>query len=93
MGFAGGDPQQLATASRGLGHLADDLATDATAIARHGRDAASAAGDGQVADAAETALAAIGGAVLATATVVRGLGDGATTAGTQLHQATGTGPR
>lgn len=93
MGFAGGDPQALATASRGLATLSDDLATDATAIARHGREAAAVAGDAQVADAAETALAAVGGAVVATATVVRGLADGATTAQTQLQQATGAGPR
>lgn len=42
------------------------------------------AGDGQVAAAAESALAAIGGVVVATAAIVQGLADGSTTAREQL---------
>ena len=42
-----------------------------------------------MAEAAETALAAIGGAVVATAAVVGGLSEGTTTAQTQLQRATG----
>lgn len=93
MGFAGGDPARLSSASRGLDTLAADLAGDASTIARQGADAAASAGDPQVAELAETALAAIGGAVVATAAVVQGLADGATTAGTQLRRATGVQAR
>lgn len=89
MGFAGGDPRELQTISTGLSTLASDLSGDATEIARQGRSAAAHAGDGQVADLAETALAAIGGVVVAAAAIAQGLAQGTTTAGTQLRRATG----
>ncbi|WP_028045504.1 hypothetical protein [Cellulomonas sp. URHE0023] len=93
MGFAGGDPHQLEVVGKGLGALSSDLAGDATQIARQGKLAGAAAGDGHVADLAESALAAIGGVVVAAATVVQGLAEGSTTAGAQLLQATGAVPR
>jgi len=93
MGFAGGDPRELQQVSTGLSTLSSHLAGDATEIARQGRSAAAHAGDPQVADLAETALAAIGGVVVATAAIVQGLSEGATTAGTQLRRATGQVPQ
>jgi hypothetical protein len=93
MGFAGGDPHALADVAAGLSRLSADLTGDAAEIVRQGKQAAGAAGDGQVADLAESALAAIGGVVVATATIVQGLADGSTTAGTQLRQATGMVPQ
>lgn len=92
MGFAGGDPQALGVVATGLDQLSTDLAGDAAEIARQGKLAAGAAGDGQVADVAESALAAIGGVVVATAAIVQGLADGSTTAGGQLVRATGMVP-
>ncbi|WP_148076651.1 hypothetical protein [Cellulomonas sp. PhB150] len=77
----------------GLDHLSADLSRDASQVATQGKSAASAAGDAQVADLAETALAAIGGVVLATATIVQGLSEGSSTAGTQLRRATGMVPQ
>ena len=93
MAFAGGDPQALGVVATALDTLSSDLAGDAVEIARQGRLAAAAAGDGSVADLVETALAAIGGVVVATATIVQGLGDGSRTAGSQLWQATGMVPQ
>lgn len=93
MGFAGGDPQALASVALGLGHLSSDLAADATQMAALGKDAAAHAGDGQLADLAETALAALGGVVVATAAIVEGLSMGSTTAGSQLRRATGMVPQ
>lgn len=92
MGFAGGQPAQLQEVSGTLSALSEDLTADAVAATAQGKAAASHAGDAQVAGLAETALAAIGGAVMATATLVGGLADGATTAADQLVTATG-GPR
>lgn len=93
MGFSGGDPQVLHGAANGLGDLSSDLAADATQLAVQGKAAAAHAGDGCVADLAESALAAIGGVVIATSTIVQGLSAGSTTAGSQLSSATGAMPR
>jgi len=93
LGFAGGDPHALSAASQGLDALSSDLTQDATELVKHGKSAASHAGDGQVADLAETALAAIGGVLVGTATIVEGLSKGATTAGSQLRRATGMVPQ
>lgn len=89
MAFAGGDPTDLRAVAVTLTTLSGDLTADALAMASQGRSAAADAGDGQVADLAETALAALGGAVLATATLVSGLAQGSTTAADQLVTATG----
>ncbi|WP_029289757.1 hypothetical protein [Cellulomonas sp. HZM] len=89
MGFAGGDPGALSSAAQDLEHLSSDLARDAVEVARYGRSAAADAGDAQVAELAETALAAIGGVLVGTSTIVEGLAQGSTTAGTQLRRATG----
>ncbi|WP_337059730.1 hypothetical protein [Kineococcus sp. G2] len=91
MSFAGGDPIQLQVASAGLRALSEDLVGDALALTAQGRSAAALAGDGTVASLVETALAAVGGAVLATSALVSGLSQGATTAGDQLQRATGGG--
>lgn len=93
MAFAGGDPFTLDVVATGLQQLSSDLAGDAAEIACQGKLAAGAAGDGSVADLVETALAAIGGVVVATATIVHGLGDGSKTAGSQLWHATGMVPQ
>lgn len=92
MAFAGGRPTELRDVSRTLSTLSGDLSADALAVKAEGHAAAGAAGDGHVADLAETVLAALGGAVMATATLVGGLADGSTTAADQLLTATG-GPR
>ncbi|SFJ62611.1 hypothetical protein [Cellulomonas sp. KH9] len=92
MAFAGGDPARLRAASRALGTLAEGLTDDALAARDRGREAAAAAGDGHIAQLAESALAAVGGALVATAVVVSGLAQGTTTASDQLVGATG-GPR
>ncbi|NAZ83919.1 hypothetical protein GTR02_19080 [Kineococcus sp. R8] len=94
MTFAGGNPDQLQETATALDTLSQDLTGDALALTGQGRSAGACAGDATVAGLAETALAAVGGAVLATATVVAGLSQGATTAGGQLETATGgSGPR
>ena len=89
MAFAGGDPSRLRAASRSLSTLSEDLTGDALTATGQGREAASAAGDAQVAQLAETALAAVGGALMATAALVSGLSEGSTTASDQLLTATG----
>lgn len=89
MAYAGGDPDALAATSTQLGGLAGDLAGDAVAVKGQGGAAAAAVGDGGLAALAETALAAVGGAVVATSTLVAGLSRAASTAGDQLDVATG----
>ena len=94
MPFAGGDPDELQDAATALEALSQDLTGDALTVAAQGRAAAAAAGDPGVADLVETALAAVGGAAVATASLLGGLSRGATTAGGQLVRATGgSGPR
>jgi len=94
MPFAGGDPDELQDTASALEALSQDLTGDALAVAAQGRAAAASAGDPGVADLVETALAAAGGAAVATAALVSGLSRGATTAGGQLVRATGgSGPR
>lgn len=88
MGISGGDPAALAGASTSLGDVSTDLAGDACTVAGLGKQAAGAA-PGRVGHLADTALAAIGGALTAAATLAEGLSQGASTAGDQLVKATG----
>ena len=88
MGFAGGHPAQMRQASNRLTTLSSDLAADAVAITRVGGRAAAAAGSGLVGGAAESALAAIGGATIATSVIAGGLGEGVLTGADQLDRAT-----
>ena len=93
MGFAGGDPQQLSDAAGSLDTLSGDLSSDALAISAQGKLAARHVGEGQIVDLAEAVLAAVGGAVVATATVVAGLSQGSRMAADQLVRATSGVPQ
>lgn len=88
MGFAGGDPVALGSASRTLNTLGSDLATEAVDVRTPGRSIASAA-PGQVGVLAQNAVNAAGGAVGAAAVLVTAMGGGSGTAGEQLNLATG----
>ncbi|WP_134772023.1 hypothetical protein [Ornithinimicrobium flavum] len=92
MAFAGGSPSTLATGSRNLSTLSSDLAGDAATALAQGKAAAAAAGGGMVSEAAELAMAAVSGALVASSTIVRALSDATDTAGEQLTIVTG-GPR
>lgn len=89
MAFAGGTPSILATGSRNLSTLSSDLATDAATALAQGKAAAAAAGGGVVSEAAELAMAAVSGALVASSTIVSALSEATDTAGEQLTVATG----
>lgn len=89
MAFAGGRPSILATGSRDLSTLSSDLATDAATALAQGKAAAAAAGGGMVSEAAELAMAAVSGALVASSTIASALSEATDTAGEQLTVATG----
>lgn len=91
MGFAGGDPGALTDGAGLLTGLSDHLADDAFALAALGRRESAAAGDPQVAQVLETALATTGGVLVAATALTHGLAVGVREAGRQLT--TATGPR